>query len=275
MAARKYEIHPAAELFPMMDAKAFEELKADIRENGVKTYITLFDDKIIDGRNRYKACLELGIDPAANVEELEECDDPISFVLSLNLHRRHLNETQRATVAAKIAKLKLGDNQHAKEGVAIDTPSADKAAQLLNVSRESVQRAKHAIDKGSPEVVAAMERGEIAASAAAKLVDVVKDKAKQAEIVKQGKEAVREAVRESKKPVDASPKSECVKGGSHEWTEDDGDTFCEKCKEPGEPVARPAKAKKEPDVISRFKSLIWDAATKNERATLKAWIADQ
>lgn len=268
----EYEIHPAADLFPMMDAKAFAELKADIDANGVRECITLFDGRLIDGRNRYKAMRELGIDPACHAAELEECDDPISFVLSLNLHRRHLNETQRATVAAKIANMKRGGQE---SNVEISTFTQSDASQMLNVSRESVIKAKHAINKGSPEVVAAMERGEIAASAAAKLVDVVPDKAKQSAIVKQGKEAVREVVRESKKTLDTSVKGECVKGGAHKWKTDDDGTYCNECLEPKAEIKRPAKTKTETNVISRFKSLIWDSATQMERMTLKAWIADQ
>lgn len=52
-----------------------------------------------------------------------------------------------------------GDNQHAKEHVEISTCSQQQAADMLNVSRESVNKAKHALDKGSPSVVAAVESG--------------------------------------------------------------------------------------------------------------------
>lgn len=280
MQPTRYEIHPAAEVFPMMGPQEFEQLKEDIRQHGVKTYITLFDGKIIDGRNRYKACLEIGIDPAANVEEMEECEDPIAFVLSLNLHRRHLNETQRATVAAKVATLRKGGQE---TNGSIDPFSQPDAAKMLNVSVPSVRRAKHAIDNGAPEVVAAMERGEIAASAAAKLVDAVTDKAEQAEIVKQGKKAVAAKTKqakadkaaEQKKPLDTQAKGECIAGGPHKWTRDqDGVEYCLSCCE-DKPGSKPEKAAKpEHGIIEKVRP-IWNAANKSERIALKVWINEQ
>lgn len=202
----EYEIHPAADIFPMMDAEAFAGLKKDIDENGVREWIVLFQEKIIDGRNRYRAMRELGIDPGRFASDLEECDDPVSYVLSLNLHRRHLTETQRSVVAAKVAKLKRGDNQHTKEDTQICAPSVSVAAKMLNVSERSVTSAKHAIDKGAPEVVKAMEKGELPASVAAKFVDVVPDKTTQQRIAKQGTQAIKDEVKKaSSKPAAKQP----------------------------------------------------------------------
>lgn len=70
-----------------------------------------------------------------------EGDDPVGFVVSLNLHRRHLDESQRAMVAGKIATLAQGSNQHAPIGA----PSQDNAADMLNVGRRSVQRAREVL----------------------------------------------------------------------------------------------------------------------------------
>lgn len=83
--------HPAADAFPMMEKKRFDELVEDIRNHGQRELITLFDGLVLDGRNRYKACLELGIDP-----ETREWDgDPWAFVWSLNGTRRDLVQDQR------------------------------------------------------------------------------------------------------------------------------------------------------------------------------------
>lgn len=83
--------HPAAESFPLMDADRYAELVADIKKNGQIEAITLCDGMILDGRNRYKACLELGIEPKTK----NFVGDPWAFVWSLNGERRDLVAEQR------------------------------------------------------------------------------------------------------------------------------------------------------------------------------------
>ena len=123
----------------------------------------------IDGRNRYLACQRLGRE--IQVKDFVG-DDPISFVLSANLHRRHLDESQRAMVAGKLSKLELGANQHTKgEGVSIDT-----ASKLLNVGRASINRALKVLRAGDAELVAAVEQGKVSVSAAASKKDLKKKK---------------------------------------------------------------------------------------------------
>lgn len=92
--------HPAADAFPMMDAKRFAELKADIALHGVRVPITLCDGKILDGRNRDKAYRELQaegvvIDPP---KSSEFDGDPWAYVWSLNGQRRDLNGRQRSSI---------------------------------------------------------------------------------------------------------------------------------------------------------------------------------
>jgi ParB-like chromosome segregation protein Spo0J len=136
----EFSSHRFAEIFPLIEGAAFAELSADIQTHGLREPIVIFENKILDGRNRYRACLAAGVEPAFTVYT---GDDPISYVVSLNLRRRHLNESQRAIVAAKLATLKLGANQHS-EG-----PSIEEASRLLNVGHASVERAK-AVQQGIP-----------------------------------------------------------------------------------------------------------------------------
>jgi hypothetical protein len=77
------------------------------------------------------------------------------------LRRRHLDESQRAMVAAKLATLKRGDNQHT-EGLPIG-----RASELLNVGERSIARAREVLDEGAPELQQAVERNAVSISAAA------------------------------------------------------------------------------------------------------------
>ena len=94
------EFHPAADLFPLMEVGGpeFGELVADIREHGLLNPIVLHDGKVLDGRNRYRACRHGGVEPRF-VEW--DGESPTAHVLSLNLHRRHLTEDQRAAIAVE------------------------------------------------------------------------------------------------------------------------------------------------------------------------------
>lgn len=244
----EYAIHPAAEIFPMMDRVAFEGLKRDIDEHGVKECITIFEDRIIDGRNRYKAMLELGIDPACHAAELERCDNPIAYVLSLNLHRRHLNETQRATIAAKIANMKEG--RPSKDTPQICGVSTGKASEMLSVGTRTVESAKHAIDKGASSVVAAMECGELPASVAAKFVDVVTDKTEQTKIVKKGTDAVKAVVKEAKQEKEKPDK-----------TRDTGESKPERA------------ASNSQSYFAQFRAL-WDKCDATGRAAIVTFVTD-
>jgi hypothetical protein len=72
-------------------------------------------------------------------------------------------------VAARLATLKRGDNQHSPIG---ETSQA-KAAKLLNVNKRRVERAREVIDKGVPDLVDAVEQGEVKVSAAAEFANKV------------------------------------------------------------------------------------------------------
>lgn len=96
----RFDTHPAANLFPMLDNEAYRALKTDIAENGIREPIALFRGKLLDGRNRYRACRELDIEPP--VAELDDGSvDPLAYILSANLFRRHLSASQRAQIAVE------------------------------------------------------------------------------------------------------------------------------------------------------------------------------
>ncbi len=153
-----------AELFPPLEviSDAFKALVDDIKERGQQEPISLYEGKILDGRNRYKACQFLKRD--AYVRDYTG-NDPIGFVLSANLHRRHLNESQRAMIAAKLSDLGVGANQHTKEGTPIGV-----AAKLLSIGRGSIDRAHKVLNSGNPALVNEVEKGNVSVAAAAQQV---------------------------------------------------------------------------------------------------------
>jgi hypothetical protein len=153
----------------------------------LKEPIALYEEKILDGRNRYRACLAANVEPRFVTFDGE---NPLAYVVSLNLHRRHLDESQRAMVADNIATLRHGGD---RSKASIDALKQSEAAELLNVSRPSVQRARIVHEQGAPEVVQAVERGELAVSAAASIVDLPADE--QAEIVALPPAERREAIK--------------------------------------------------------------------------------
>jgi len=173
------EFHPLANLFPLMEGQEFAEFAADIRAKGLREPVVLFEDKILDGRNRYRASIEAGVECRF---ETYQGTGPVGYVVSLNLRRRHLDESQRAMVAAKLATLRLGANQHT-EG-----PSNEEASRLLNVGHASVERAKTVQRYGTPELVHAVEHGEVSVSAAADVAILPTNE--QREIVARGEKEI-------------------------------------------------------------------------------------
>ena len=159
----KFKVHPAAELFPMIEGEEFSRLVENIKANGQIEPITLTKTgELLDGRNRARACESLGIKP---ITKTYDGADPVGHVISLNLHRRHLSESQRAMVAARLADMPRGANQHSPIG---ETSQAH-AADLLNVGKRSVERAAVVMNEGAPELVAAVEQGKIAVSQASQI----------------------------------------------------------------------------------------------------------
>lgn len=152
--------HPIADIFPSMTEEGTHDLADDILLHGQREPIWMFEGKILDGRNRYNACLLKGLEPRM-VDYVGS--DPLAFAVSMNLKRRQLDDAQRSVIAAKIATYRRGDNQHAPIG----GTSQAQAARLLNVSRRGVQRARKLIEQGDPDLVVAVERGELKVSTAA------------------------------------------------------------------------------------------------------------
>lgn len=189
-----YEVHPVAALFPYIEGDAFREFVEDIRTNGQREPVVLdVDGRLLDGRNRARACQVLGID----VKETRYSGDNVDgWIISHNVHRRHLTTSQKAMIAARLATLKqggsnnpVGRNQHEVKGsnepltcdrsqTERSAPSIVEAANQFNVARESVKRARAVIESGDAELIQAVDSGELTVSGAAKKVRATKETVK-------------------------------------------------------------------------------------------------
>lgn len=168
--------HPYADIFPLIEGNDFAGLVADVKANGLREKIVILDGAILDGRNRYLAATAAGLIDADDPPDrpmlfqrfVPSVDgDPLKFVLSKNLHRRHLDDDQRASIAGKIAN--MGRGRPSSENPPNGGISAEKAAGMLNVAPRQVERARVVHEQGVSEVRAALDRGEVAVSVAERI----------------------------------------------------------------------------------------------------------
>lgn len=180
--------HEFANVFPMLGDKHLRELADDIERNGQR-FPVIVDEAglVLDGRNRATACRMLGIEPRVEVFSGSDAEK-LDYVVSLNLSRRHLDSGQRALVASNLATLRDGVRSDNAPGAHKCAPGVTQgeAAERMNVSRRSVQLARKVKENAAPEVVEAVERGELSLKKAAKLVKAQPDKKKQAKAVASG-----------------------------------------------------------------------------------------
>ncbi len=175
---QRFEIHPAAALFPLLEGPELEALKEDILRNGQMKPIELWENQVLDGRNRLLACELAGVAPKVQHIDRLAGTCPIAHVLSANLHRRHLNPSQLAMVGARARKLFDEEARKRRVHHAISVPenfpeargdARDLAGIAVGVSGRSIDAATSVLKSGAPELVAACDRGELSVSRAAKL----------------------------------------------------------------------------------------------------------
>ena len=155
----EHDSHPAADTFPLMDSAAIAGLAEDIAANGLRRPITMIGDLILDGRNRYLACIQAKVKPRFRVYDGPDSPaDLARYVISENLARRDLDPGQRALCSRRLVKWATGDRKKNK-----------KQEWLPSVAEADDSAADALMADGTPELVAAVDRGEIPLSAAAAL----------------------------------------------------------------------------------------------------------
>lgn len=175
-------IHPAAELFPLMDGQEFDGLVESIRLQGLREPAWLTSDgALLDGRNRVRACQVAGVKP-----EFRQFngDDPVAFVMALNMDRRHLTVGQRAMVALKLVPMyeteaakripqapgaRRGEKVSAVADLRQQKKSVDLAGAAAKVSGRAVSQAKR-VSEQAPDLSAKVESGELALDRADRIV---------------------------------------------------------------------------------------------------------
>jgi hypothetical protein len=115
--AQPLAFHPLADIFPLMEGKEFDELVADIKAHGLREDIILYDGMILDGRNRYRACLAADVPPVP-INGDKWIKNPTEYVISANIHRRHLTAEQKDDFLVKLvaANPEESDRSLAKKG---------------------------------------------------------------------------------------------------------------------------------------------------------------
>lgn len=160
MTAATYPIHDYAKFFPPIEGEEFDALVADVKAHGVIEPIVLYEGKILDGVNRYKAARKAGVEPKFETFRENGHGSALDYVISENIRRRHLTPTQKSVLIVEIAD-KFRDEGNARKGRHRATengkrdrrehkyetnPAARRAALLVGVSQATVRRTQYVND---------------------------------------------------------------------------------------------------------------------------------
>jgi len=171
----------------MLTNGEYQRLKDDIAKHGLIQPIVLHEGKVLDGRNRYRACRELGVQP--RFVNYDGQQSPVEYAWSINAARRHQTPSQLAAVAAEMLPMLEEEARKRQEAALLAHgrgrekgsasceadpfehndeaygKSAQKAAEITGSSRSSVGRAAY-VKKHDPAMFARIKSGEITANAA-------------------------------------------------------------------------------------------------------------
>jgi hypothetical protein len=159
------EQHPLSAAFPAMSEDDFQALVDDIEVNGQREPIIIFDGMVLDGWHRYQACLRTATPPTKFNFKSDE--DPVAFVKSQNLHRRHLTASQRAAAVVACSEWHPAHRQK-KVAVAATLPKTNgQMAKEAGVKVRTITDVKTAKNAGLIEPV---RDGALTAEEAGKIV---------------------------------------------------------------------------------------------------------
>ena len=179
--------HALSMLFPKMSKRSFRALVEDIRQHGQRVKIVMHKGKILDGRHRYEACLELEIEPL--FEQLADGEDPRLYVISINAAKRDLSQSQRGIVGAKLTNTpKSGGRPKVANNGIVEASGEEEsgkiaaflldgagwvsvleAASIMACSVRMIRSARRVLERGIPALVEAVENDQVAVNRAEKI----------------------------------------------------------------------------------------------------------
>ena len=155
------KVHPAAELFPLMTDEELQELARDIGANGLAHPLVVdAEGQLIDGRNRLEACKIAGVEP--KFEKLNGWD-PVLYILSANIERRHLSKGQRAMLTAILFPEPEKGGRGKKSAAVNSTETGGFSPQRVSAARSVLRHSRDLADsvvKGSISLDAALAQVE-------------------------------------------------------------------------------------------------------------------
>lgn len=198
--------HEYAQLFPLISGDDYQALLDDIDTHGQRASIVLYEGKILDGRNRYRVCQDLQIEPRTEVYTGE---DALGYVLSLNLYRRQLTVAQRALIAAELSSLRgssaitVDMEKAAGQELEAAKMAIEEAAKVLGISSRSVSSACKVVRDGTPQLLDAVKAGVVSVSAAEQVAKLEIEAQK--ELCSRGPKAIRKAAKEMREEGRSQP----------------------------------------------------------------------
>jgi hypothetical protein len=186
-----YTVHPIAACYPALPEAEYAALKEHIRLNGLQNEIVLYQEQILDGVHRDRACRELGVQALYSTPEIK---DPFEYVVGQNERRRHLTQLQRIEIAEKMASLNHGGDRKTSlqnikpfknDLIPIDR---QKAAKLNGISVTALDRFRRVRTRAIPELLTAVKAGDIPlATAGEDIASLPRERQKAALEIEKGK----------------------------------------------------------------------------------------
>ena len=139
------EFHPFAKPWPLMEGPKFDKLVADIKAYGLRQRSSLYQQKILDGRNRYTRLRQAGVTPRYEPAKVKNDHEALMLSASLNKHRRHMSEDQLAFVASRLANMTQGGNMRNTKVELVNTSSTlDKPIVTVKEAADALVRQRRA-----------------------------------------------------------------------------------------------------------------------------------